>query len=83
MYNARWPKTYRHSGLILRKVSPGCIECKEQVLDVLFLETMVYFRKIIHSTMKVGMSNFYHFQLDAWTSPGGPNLENLTWERLG
>lgn len=62
MYNARWPKTYRHSGLILRKVSPGCIECKEQVLNVLFLETMVYFRKIIHSTMKVGMSNFYHFQ---------------------
>lgn len=45
------------------------------------------------------MSNFYHFQLsqgklfilteyiymylDTRTSPGGPNLENLTWERLG
>lgn len=52
-----------HSGLILRKVSPGCIECKEQLLDVLFLETVVYFRKIIHSAMMVGMSKFYHFQL--------------------
>lgn len=28
---------------------------------MLFLETTVYFRKIIHSAIKVGMSNFYHF----------------------
>lgn len=41
----------------------ACIESKEWLYSMLFPETMVDFRKIIHKAVKVERPNFYHLQL--------------------